>query len=129
MLVGRERLDGGDAAAGATVVFHDEARSGVCEESLVQQGRSMMNELSLQEPSDVTQLPAGPAKVAALVFAFMIWVGGWGFMDAFISATTDDLFLQFLCYFFLLTTGLFGLFAAAQLPNFPSVLDRLAGMV
>ena len=67
MLVGRERLHGGDAAAGATVGFHDEARSGVCEESLVQQGRSMMNELSLQEPSDVTQLPAGPAKVAALV--------------------------------------------------------------
>ena len=136
MLVGRERLDGGDAAAGATVVFHDEARSEACEGRFVQQGRSMRNELSLQEPdpgfdpgTDVTQLPAGPVKVMALVFAFMIWVGGWGFMDAFISATTDDLFLQFLCYFFLLTTGLFGLFAAAQLPNFPSVLDRLAGMV
>ena len=30
MLVGRERLHGGDAAAGATVVFHDEARSARC---------------------------------------------------------------------------------------------------
>ena len=47
-------------------------------------------------------------KWTALLLAFMIWVGGWGFMDALIAWSTDDVALQFCGYFLLLFTGLLG---------------------